>query len=392
MKLWIAAGLILVAGVVGLVGGLSLHQSSTADRSLKSLSTAQLQDEKLRQETRQLQISNDQATSVQHTLLAWAPFVTALGAIAAVGATLWKQASDLATARDQLRDEHDKTRTANDQWQQRFLEDQQSSRKQEEEESLRRFDANLSTVITNLGSVSETLQVNAAAALAAYIKPRYAAFHYDLLTVLLANLRLRPTVSVARVLRSDLERILRMMLSNTGVYGDDMPHEIDLSRATLQRLDLSAMDFGGIIIDVAFADLSEARLADARLFRLRGREAILERAYCSRALLKEARLDGVNAQNAIFHKAILVSASLKQADLRGAQFQESSMQEAHLEGADLRGADFTGANLANSYFRGAQLDRRALRSIARGALRWRDNKNFDEATRLALEREAENTP
>jgi uncharacterized protein YjbI with pentapeptide repeats len=64
------------------------------------------------------------------------------------------------------------------------------------------------------------------------------------------------------------------------------------------------------------------------------------------------------------------------------------MQEVHLEDSDLQGADFTRANVANAYFRGAQLDLKAVRSIARGALRWRDNQNFDEATKQALEREA----
>ena len=389
MKRWVVVSLILTAGAVALLIGLGVDSSTTAGGALGGLSTAQLHAEQLRQQVRQLQISNEQGTGLQHALLAWAPFVTALGAIAAVGATLWKQAADLQGAREQLRDEQDKTREANNQWQQKFLEDQRSSREQELEESLRRFDTNLSTVITNLGSASETLQVNAAAALATYLKPRYAPFHYDLLIVLCANLRLRPAASVARVLGSDLERLLRMILGNAEVYGEDMPHDVDLSRASLQRLDVSGLHFGEISVDVAFADLSEASLSDATLFRLRGREVTLESAHCSRARLGEARLDGAHARNATFHGATLVSASLKQADLRGAQFQEASMQEVHLEGADLRGADFTRANLANAYFKGAQLDQKAMRSIVRGALRWRDNKNFDEATRQALDREAE---
>lgn len=391
MKRWVTVVLILAAGAVGLLIGFGVHSSTTADGSVKGLSMTQLQTEKLRQETLQLQISNEQDTGLQHALLAWAPFVTGLGAIAAVGATLWKQASDLETAREQLRDEHDKTRVANNQWQQKFLEDQRSAREQEQEESLRRFDTNLSMVITNLGSASETLQVNAAAALATYLKPRYSAFHYDLLIVLSANLRQRPAASVARVLRSDLERLLRMILGNSGVYGEEMPHDLDFSRASLQRFDISDLDFDEIIVDVAFADLSEARLTNAKLFRLRGREAILDRAYCSRALLREARLDGTHAQNAIFHGANLVSASLKQADLRGAQFHDALMQESHLEGANLQGANFTGANLANAYFRGAEFDLKAIRTIALGALRWRDNKNFDEATRQALDHEAHTT-
>jgi len=387
MRRWVLAVLALSAGAVGLVIGLAV-QSSQAVTPTGRVSTAQLGKEKLRAEVSQLQISNQQNNSVQHTLLAWAPFITGLGAIAAVGATLWKQTSDLAAARTQLTDEHEKTRTANEQWRDSFLESQNENRVQAHEESLRRFDSNLSTVITNIGSGSETLQVNAAAALATYLKPRYAEFHIDLLTVLAANLRLQPSAPVARVLRSDLERLLRLVYSDPQAYGGDVPRELDLSRASLRRLDVSGIDFRGAVIDVAFADLSEARLAEAKLFRLRGREVNLERAYCSRAILGEARLNGARCKGVILHNATLVSASLKQADLTGAQFQRALMQEAHLEGANLTGANFTDANVANTYFRGAQFDKVALRSIARGALRWRDNRNFDDATRQALESEA----
>jgi uncharacterized protein YjbI with pentapeptide repeats len=253
-------------------------------------------------------------------------------------------------------------------------------------QSLRRFDSNLSTVITNLGSESETLQVNAAAALATYLKPRYRDFHVDLLSVLTANLQLQPRAAVARVLRSDLERLLRLLFEDPTVYGGDFPAKLDLSRAALQRLDVSGVDFRTTIVDVAFADMAETRLADARLFRLRGREVNLERAYCPRAMLREARLDGARCHGVIMHDANLVSVSLKQADLSAAQFQRASMQEAHLEGANLTGANFNQADLANTYFKGAIFDTAALRSIARGARRWRGNRNFDDAIQQALER------
>src|SRR6266571_2551915 len=355
MRWWIAVVLAAAAGAVGLLVGLSVRSSSPAS-SMAGLGPLQLWEEQLRQQIRQLQISNDEDSSVQHKLLAWAPFVAG--------------------------------RVANEQWQVHFLEDQRSSREQEHQESLRRFDANLSMVISNLGSGSETLQVNAAAALAAYLNPRYTSFHGDLLVVLAANLRLQPTPSVARVLRTDLERLLRLMFGNPSAYVGDLPREVDLSRASLQRFDVSAVDFGGVVLDVAFADLSGARLVSANLFRLRGREVRLERAYCSRALLQEARLDGAHCRGVVMHNANLISASMKNADLSRAQFQEALMQEAHLEGANLRGADFNKANLANTYFRGAQFDQRALRSIALGALRWRENANFDDTTKQALEQEA----
>jgi uncharacterized protein YjbI with pentapeptide repeats len=380
MRWWVIALLAVAGCAVGLLIGLGLG-STSAGPPVAGLSPAQLQQAKLQQEVRQLQISNQQDASLQHTLLDWAPFITGLGAIAAVGATLWKQATDLESARTE-------TRVTNEQWRERFLEDQRNSRIREQENSLRRFDANLSIVISNLGSSSETRQVNAAAALGTYLRPRYADFHIDLLAVVAANLRLQPSAPVARALRADLERLLRLVFGNPESYGDDFPRDLDFSRASLRRFDVSGVDFRGTVVDVAFADLLEARLASANLFRLRGREVHLERAYCSRAVLREARLDGAYCHGIVLHNANLVSASLKNADLSGAQFQEALMQEAHLEGANLAGANFTKANLANTYFRDTRLDEAAMRSIASGALRWRDNQNFDIATKQALERYA----
>lgn len=371
-RLTISVSLAFAVGAIGLLVGLSLRSHSTMP-SLSGLTSSQLQNEKLREEIRQLQITNSQTAGVLHELLAWAPFATALAAIATVGATLWKQASDLEAARAQLHEEHRSALAAN------------------EEESLRRFDSNLSGVITNLGSASETLQVNAAAALATYIKPRYYAFHADLLVVLTANLRLQPGEAVARVLKNDLEHLLRLVFASASGYGDDLPRDLDITRASLPRFDISGIDFGNTAVDVAFADLAEANLADARLFRLRGREVNLEKAHCSRARLGEARLNGAKARGAVMQEANLVSATFKNADLRGVKFQGALMQEAHLEGAELAGADFTGANLANTFFQGAQFDKAALRSIARGARRWRDNRNFDESARQALQALGDNS-
>jgi uncharacterized protein YjbI with pentapeptide repeats len=76
---------------------------------------------------------------------------------------------------------------------------------------------------------------------------------------------------------------------------------------------------------------------------------------------------------------------MKDADLRGAQFMEAKMQGAHLEGAHLEGADFTRANLADTYFTGSHFDQSALRSIALGALGWRDKSHFDPAVKHDLE-------
>ncbi|GAA2109977.1 hypothetical protein GCM10009841_31640 [Microlunatus panaciterrae] len=383
--LGLGLGLAAVAvALLGVVIGLAWRPTAPATATA-GLSSAQLQEEKLRQEIRALEISNAQASGPQHAFLAWAPFITALGAIVAVGATLWKQSSELTAARLQLSDEHEKSRIAQEQWRAEFLEDQRNARSQRDDESLRRFDSNLTSVITNLGSASETLQVNAAAALATYLKPRYAAFHQDLLFVISANLRLRPGEAVVRVLRSDLERLLRLILDRTAVTAGELPSELDLARARLDRLDLSGLDLRGIAVDVAFADLTGARMVGTLLPRLKAREVILEGAHCSRADLGEARLNGAHARGVVMHGTNLVSATLKNADLQGAQFQQARLQEAHFEGAVLVGANFTDADVANAFFWKATFDDAALISIAGGAHRWRENTNFDAATRARLE-------
>ena len=117
-------------------------------------------------------------------------------------------------------------------WQATFIEDQRNVRVQQETDSLRRFDGNLAAAITNLGSSSVSLQVNAAAALSTYLKPQYAGFHSDLLLVVAANLQLRPDPAVARVLGSDLERLLRLLLAARAFGSATRPTELDLSRAS----------------------------------------------------------------------------------------------------------------------------------------------------------------
>ena len=68
-----------------------------------------------------------------------------------------------------------------------------------------------------------------------------------------ANLNLQPSLAVARVLGSDSERLLRMLFKNPAAYDDDLPHDLDFTRASLQRFGLSAIDFRGTVVDVAFA-------------------------------------------------------------------------------------------------------------------------------------------
>lgn len=381
----LGVGIAVVAGALGTWLGLLIHHDQSSASGLAKQSTSTLTKDKLAQEVRQLQLSNGDSTGLEHNLLSWAPFAAAIGGIVTVGATLWKQSTDLATSRQQLVDEQQAQREATTHWQATFIEDQHNVRVQQETDSLRRFDGNLAAAITNLGSPSVSLQVNAAAALSTYLKPQYAEFHSDLLLVVAANLQLRPDPAVARVLGSDLERLLRLLLA-AGAFGPaTRATELDLSRASLARVDLTQLDLSSIVVDVAFADMKEARLEGATLIRLRGREVDLTKAYASRAILTEARLDGANLTQAMLHETNLVSATLKDANLSGAKLQRAKLQEAHFERANLTGANFTKADINNAYFAGAVFDNASLRSIAHGALHWRGNEHFDPITRAKLE-------
>jgi uncharacterized protein YjbI with pentapeptide repeats len=346
---------------------------------------AELQREKLRAQIRQLEIANENARDSTRELLAWAPFITALVGALALAATFWKQASEAGAARKHFAEEQANSRAAADRWQQEFRRTEAESRQLREEESLRRFDTNLAQVIGNLGDDSETRRVSAAAALATYLKPAYKSFHCDILTVVAANLRLRPSDATARMLASDLERLLRLIANAPADYEGELPATIDLARSHLKRLNISGLDLSTVVFDVAFADLTEARLDGCQLFRLKGGEAILERATCSRSVMSEARMNGARCQGAKMHETKLMSATLKAADLRDVEFVESHLQAAHFEGARLEGANFHHANLADAYFHDATFDEPALRSIATGAYRWRDDAHFDPPIKRTLE-------
>jgi len=79
------------------------------------------------------------------------------------------------------------------------------------------------------------------------------------------------------------------------------------------------------------------------------------------ANLMQAKLAGTNLENVNFKNTIL-----KMADLKGANLKGADLTEADLGGADLRGADLTNANLQGANFRRANL-RGAILNGAQGA-------------------------
>jgi hypothetical protein len=113
--------LLAVATVLVLALGLPTVASAT-QTSPPTTQDASLEQQKLRQEIRKLELENQRASSGWAAILALAPFVTAVVAIAGIGLTVWKQLSDNAKNRQE-------------QFRQLDLD-----RKQREADSLRRFD------------------------------------------------------------------------------------------------------------------------------------------------------------------------------------------------------------------------------------------------------------
>jgi uncharacterized protein YjbI with pentapeptide repeats len=113
------------------------------------------------------------------------------------------------------------------------------------------------------------------------------------------------------------------------------------------------------------ADLSGARLADAKMAgidltraQLRATDlsgARLALALLSGANMTSARLDGADLSNASLFGANLLLASLLGADLSGAKLQLADLTSAVLQGANLARAGLEGARLQDAQLEGANL-------------------------------------
>ena len=247
MRWWIVAALAVAGCAVGLLIGLEL-QSTSAGPSAAELSPAQAAAEKLRQEVRQLQISNEQDGSLQHTLLEWAPFITGLGAVAAVGATLWKQATDLESARTEMR-------LADEQWQERFLEDQRNSRMRERRlaAAFRRepVDGDHQSGIFLGNAPSECCRC-------AGNLPQTEACRLPHRSPGRGSSKLAIATQCSRRPGS-WEQISTAIAHDSREprgSGDISPTTWTSRGASLRRFDVSGVDFNGTVVDVAFADLS----------------------------------------------------------------------------------------------------------------------------------------
>ncbi len=325
----------------------------------ESTNNIELQEEKLRQEIRKLQLENERLSSRWEPIRSSAPFFAALVAAMGVLATVWKQIHESSTQRN-------------------------LDRLQRKEESLRRSNERFTSIVGDLGSTSEVIQAGASVSLMTFLKQEYRDFHEQVFLILLANLKIQHSEKINKLLITAFSAAIRRYLE----YARDQNKsvELDLSHSYLDRVDLSGLDLS--LADLGFTHLRSANLTDAILFRARGMKANLDKARLSRANLNEARLRKAQFRDAQFHGANIVAADLKETDLRGAQFHQAKLQSAHLDNARLKGARFEQANLSDTFFNGADLDELTLRSIV-NAQNWRQ-AHFDDETNARLQKLAKN--
>lgn len=313
---------------------LSWHQQSLlfADDQVLSTTHQTLLNDKLQQEIEKLRIENKNSSSFWGQLPAYATIITALVAIIGVIVTIFK-----------------------------LINEKNLDRKQREMENLRNMDDKFISIITALGSERESIQASAAVSILSFLKPEYQDFHNQVFMILLANLKIAHSKAIYNFLVEGFEKAVRLQLPSLKLQ--DKTYELDLSRAYLNRVNLSDCDLS--YVDLGFTKLKYANLSGSKtsLYRARGIEANLEKARLSDANMMEARFTKAKFMHAQFHKTNLVSAVLKEADLSYAQFYHASMQSAHLDGAILLDAKFEQANINDAFFIGAKFSEATLKSI-----------------------------
>jgi uncharacterized protein YjbI with pentapeptide repeats/cell division protein FtsB len=342
---WAALGLVLAfASVMILQPSWGQKSSPDTNAQVQSENQMKLQEEKMRQEIKKLELENQKLKSFWAQLPSYGAIFTALIALIGIFVTIWKQ-----------------------------INERKFDRMQRENEKF-------TSIVGDLGSESEATQAGAAVSILTFTRPKYKAFHYQVFLILLANLKIKHTDTVKRLLIKSFEKAIRTQLPS--VKEKREPFEVDLSRSFLERVDLSDLKLKNA--DIGYAKLRGADLTGADLFRIRGWKANLQKAKLSRANLKEARFKKAKFTGAQFHDANLVSARLENTDLREAQFQKAEMQSAHLNDADLTGARFEKAKLNDAYFNGATIDAGTKKSII-NAYDWQ-KAHFDEKMKDELEK------
>lgn len=363
----IAGMFVLIIVILGILLAMALRSSNeiqsllALNQQVDSMNDSELQTEKARQELVQLQLENEKTSDLWSILPSYATLLTAIVAVIGVFVTIWKQISENKRQREL------------------DARQRQLDREQRETESKRQMDLKFTSIIENLGSESQSIQIIAAVSLLTFLRPEYKDYHDQVYLILLANLKTDHSPEFNKSLVESFEKAVRVKIQTAQEDGKQV--HLNLSNANLYRINLSGLDLSNA--DLGFADLRLANLIGANLFRARGIKANLERAKLSRTNMEEARFRKARFSYSNIHDARLISTRLEEADLRDVQFFRSELQSAHLENAELRGARFEEANLNDTYFNGAKLDNEiTLRGITR-AYNWK-KAHFDQSVQAKL--------
>lgn len=311
-----------------------------------------LQNLKLRQEIRELELKNDALSSWSGRYGSLITIVLALGTL---GGTAIKTLSEYQKNREERRDENQ-----------------------------RRADERFAGTVEKLASDSGLpAMMTAATSILIFLKPEYPHLHEQVFRVILAALKVDELPNpVKKILVHGFEKAMEVNLRSWKLDAAGL----DWAGAYFRRIRLNELDLSDV--DVAFSDLSHSNLGKSNLYRAKGIGVHLENARLSGCNLQEARLRDACLANANLHEANLVSARLENADLAGARFNRAFLQDAHFDGANLRGACFVQANLRNTRFRGAQFDESALKTVLKAYKETWKKAVFDEKTWQYLCKEA----
>ncbi|HSZ68989.1 MAG TPA: pentapeptide repeat-containing protein [Solirubrobacteraceae bacterium] len=253
-----------------------------------------------------------------------------------------------------------------------------------EREQQERMDGLFARLAADVAADSVTTRVAATASIESFTGEDRSAYHRQLLSLLLAILKVPRGDVGDRVLADAALKFLRSQQQIAG----KLRGPLELSQAMLAFGDLRGLDLRGA--DLVAADLTRAQLdgtsdlsgvsaRDLRGRRIFANRARLRGAKLTEANLTEARLRGADLRGAELRRCDLVSADLREAQLRDARLNGAKLQGAHFERSELAGTRFDDADLSDAYFEGAHFDEAAMASIGR-ARNWQQ-AHLDESVR-----------
>jgi uncharacterized protein YjbI with pentapeptide repeats len=320
-----------------------------------------LQNEKLRQEIRQLQLANGDAESFWHAALAQLPWFTVILGVITLGLGWQKQMTDQKIQRREYLDQQERDRQT-------------------------KVETDFTRTVGNLGADSESLQAGAAALLPVYIRDRDTVPNSLLLPVIVANLRVTRTP----VVRDLLLKALREYIHQANALEPEQVYEVDLSGADLTGLALTGLSTQNFTFTLRECKIWKGRMAGLELWKLSAERADFSEASFRDANLGQAKLTHLIAHEAAFDGARMMSAELRGSDLRHSTFRNCSLQSAHFDKADLRGCRFENSNLSDTYFNDTRLDPEVIRSI-RKTSSWQ-RAHFDQSVKASLQAISVATP